>query len=549
MKKKCIKGLQTLLFCVVSVAVQAQTKPYSWNNLPVITTPVFKKDTLNIIKYGAKPDGITLNTKAINDAIAACSAKGGGVVLIPNGFWLTGPIKLQNNVNLHLKKNALLLFSKNFDDYKIIEGNYEGVPTAKNESPIMGTNLQNIAITGKGIIDGNGDAWRMVGKNKLTESEWKNKIASGGSVSEDQKIWFPSEKTKKAFYEKPSTLLKPGVKLESFEPIKDHLRPNLIVLTSCKNVLLEGVVFQNSPAWNVHPLMCENLTMRGLFIKNPDYAQNGDGADIESCKNVLMENCVFDVGDDAICIKSGKDAEGRKRGKPTENMIIRNNTVYSGHGGFVIGSEMSGGARNIFVYDCTFRGTDKGLRFKSTRGRGGLVENIYIKNINMVDIGSEAIYFDMYYWVKPPKENEVVAVPVFSEETPVFKNIYIQNIICNGAKTGIFLRGLPEMPVQNIYMENLVLNTDIGVEIKDAKDIYIKNCNFITKKPKELIYIETSQNIAFDAIKYNQTTGVIFNINGESSSKITIKNTVFSENLTKSVFNNKATTTALQFDK
>lgn len=549
MKKVFFKELILLLFCAVAIQVQAQTKPYSWSNLPVITEPVFKKDTVNIIQFGAKPDGTTLNSKAINDAISACSAKGGGVVLVPNGFWLTGPIKLKSNVNLHLEKNALLLFSKNFDDYKIIEGNYEGVPSAKNESPIMGTNLQNIAITGKGTIDGNGDAWRMVGKNKLNESEWKDKIASGGSVSEDQKLWFPSEKTKKAYYEKPSTLLGLGVKLEDFEPIKDFLRPNLIVLTSCKNVLLEGVVFQNSPAWNVHPLMCENLTMRGLFIKNPDYAQNGDGADIESCKNVLMENCVFDVGDDAICIKSGKDAEGRKRGMPTENMIVRNNTVYSGHGGFVIGSEMSGGARNIFVYDCTFRGTDKGLRFKTTRGRGGVVENIFIKNINMVDIGSEAIFFDMYYWVKAPKENEVAVIPPVTEETPIFRNIYIENIICNGAKKGIFVRGIPEMPVQNIYMENLVLNANIAAEIKDAKGIYIKNCDFTAKKGKELIYIETSQNISFDLIKSNQSEGTIFNINGESTSNITIKNSTFPENLTKAVFNNKAKTTALKFNK
>ena len=549
MKKVFLKGLLLLLFCLVEINIQAQTKPYSWGNLPVITEPVFKKDTINIIQYGAKPDGTSLNTKAINDAISACSAKGGGVVLIPNGFWLTGPIKLKSNVNLHLKKNALLLFSKNFNDYKIIEGNYEGVPSAKNESPIMGTNLQNIAITGKGTIDGNGDVWRMVGKNKLNESEWKDKIASGGSVSEDQKMWFPSEKTKKAYYEKPSTLLGPGVKLEDFEPIKDFLRPNLIVLTSCKNVLLEGVVFQNSPAWNVHPLMCENLTMRGLFIKNPDYAQNGDGADIESCKNVLMENCVFDVGDDAICIKSGKDVEGRKRGMPTENMIIRNNTVYNGHGGFVIGSEMSGGARNIFVYDCTFRGTDKGIRFKTTRGRGGVVENIFIKNINMVDIVSEAIFFDMYYWVKSPKQNEVAVVPAVTEETPVFRNFYIENIVCSGANKGIFVRGIPEMPVQNIYMENLVLNTNIGVEIKDAKGIYIKNCDFTTKNGKELIYVETSQDIFFDAIKSNQSEGSIFNINGESSSNITIKNSTFPENLTKAVFNNKANAKSLKFNK
>lgn len=548
MKKVFFKSLFLSLFCVVAVKVQAQTKSYSWDNLPVIIEPVFKKDTITIVKYGAKPDGVSLNTKAINEAISACSANGGGVVLIPNGFWLTGPIQLQSNVNLHLEKNALLLFSKNFDDYKIIEGNYEGVPSAKNESPIMGTNLQNIAITGKGVIDGNGDVWRMVGRNALTESEWKDKVASGGIVSDDGKMWYPSEKAKKADLEKKSPVLGPGVKLEDFASIKDFLRPNLIVLTGCKNVLLEGVTFQNSPAWNVHPLMCENLTLRDLFIKNPDYARNGDGADIESCKNVLVENCIFDVGDDAICIKSGKDEEGRKRGMPTENMIIRNNTVYKGHGGFVVGSEMSGGARNIFVYDCTFMGTDKGIRFKTTRGRGGIVENIYIKDINMVDIVHEAIYFDMYYWVKPPKENEVVEVPKVTEATPIFRNIYMENIVCNGAQKGVFVRGIPEMPVSNIYMKNLVLNTDIGVEIKDAKGIYLKNCDFRTKSGKEIIYIETSQDVSFDAITSNQSEGTIFNINGENSSKITVKNSSFSPNLTKAVFNNKASSKSIKFN-
>jgi polygalacturonase len=548
MKKVFFKSLFLSLFCVVAVKVQAQTKPYSWDNLPVIIEPVFKKDTISIVKYGAKPDGVSLNTKAINEAISACSANGGGVVLIPNGFWLTGPIQLQSNVNLHLEKNALVLFSKNFDDYKIIAGNYEGVSSAKNESPIMGTNLENIAITGKGVIDGNGDVWRMVGRNALTESEWKAKVASGGLVSDDGKMWYPSEKAKKADIEKRSPMLSPGVKLEDFAAIKDFLRPNLIVLTGCKNVLLEGVTFQNSPAWNVHPIMCENLTLRNLFIKNPDYARNGDGADIESCKNVLVENCIFDVGDDAICIKSGKDEEGRKRGMPTENMIVRNNTVYKGHGGFVVGSEMSGGARNIFVYDCTFMGTDKGIRFKTTRGRGGVVENIYIKDINMVDIVHEAIYFDMYYWVKPPKENEVVEVPKVTEATPIFRNIYMENIVCNGAQKGVFVRGIPEMPVSNIYMENLVLNTEIGVEIKDAKGIYLKNCDFRTKSGKEIIYIETSQDVSFDGIKSNQSEGTLFNINGESSSKIAVKNSSFSPNLTKAVFNNKASSKSIKFN-
>src|SRR5690606_2861174 len=246
------------------------------------------------------------------------------------------------------------------------------------------------------------------------------------------------------------------------------------------------------------------------------------------------------------CIKSGKDEEGRKRGKPTENVIIRNNTVYKGHGGFVVGSEMSGGAKNIFVYDCTFMGTDKGIRFKTTRGRGGVVEDIYIKNINMIDIVQEAIFFDMYYWVKSPKANEKVEVPPVTEATPVFKDVFIENIACNGANKGIFVRGIPEMPVNNIHMKNLSLNTDIGVEIKDAKGIYITNANLITKNnEKELIYIETSQDIVFDDLKTNRKSGVFFNVNGANSSGISIKNTSLPKSMQKAVFNNGAKTKAL----
>ncbi len=552
-KTETIKMMRVNLLMLVcglfTSQLQAQKVTYSWDNLPVIAQPQFKKDTFNVLNYGAKPDGVTLNTKAINQAILDCSAKGGGVVLVPEGYWLTGPIKLQNNVNLHVKKSALLQFSKNLNDYKIVEGNYEGKPSARNESPIMGTNLTNIAVTGEGVIDGNGDAWRAVRKSDLTENEWRDKIASGGILSDDKRTWYPTAKNKKGHDDKASVLLGPGIKLEDFEPIKDYLRPNLIVLNNCKNVLLEGVTFQNSPAWNVHPLMCENLTLRNLFIKNPDYAHNGDGADIESCKNVLIENCMFDVGDDAICIKSGKDEEGRKRGIATENVIIRNNTVYKGHGGFVVGSEMSGGARNIFVYDCTFMGTDKGIRFKTTRGRGGVVENIYIKNINMVDIVQEAIFFDMYYWVKSPQANEKTAIPPVTEETPTFKDVYIENIRCNGANKGIFVRGIPEMPVQNIHMKNLVLKADIGAEFKDAKGIYVTNAEFIVgHKDKELVYIETSQDIVFNNISSNLTDGLLFNLNGANTSGISVKNSKFPNELRKAVFNNNAPGKALKFN-
>lgn len=525
---------------VCALSITAQTKDYSWENLPEIKQPVLRKDTFNIVRFGAIGNGNTLNTKSINDAIVACNKKGGGVVLIPAGYWLTGPVELKSNVNLYLEKNALLQFTADFNQYKIIEGNYEGKPSARNQSPIMGTNLENIAITGSGTIDGNGDAWRMVGRNALTESEWKKKILSGGLVSEDGKTWFPSEKTKKAHVEKRSVLLGAAKKLSDFEDIKDFLRPNLVVLTNCSKVLLEGVTFQNSPAWNLHPLMCNDLTIRNIVVKNPDYAQNGDGVDIESCKNVLVEGSVFDVGDDAICIKSGKDEEGRKRNRPTENVVIRNNLVYAGHGGFVVGSEMSGGARNIFVSDCSFMGTDKGIRFKTTRGRGGIVEKIYIKNLNMFNIVDEAIFFDMYYWTKPPEANEKQEAPKVSVETPQFKDIFIENIVCNGANKGVFIRGLPEMAVRNIRMNNLFLNTNNAIEITDADHIEIKNSVLLTKGKSPSVYIESSKNINLDGVKFNPESGVLFDINGVSASNIQMKNSDLKNDAIKVSFNHGA---------
>jgi polygalacturonase len=531
----------------VANSVHAQTADYSWENLPKINQPVFKADTFNIVDFGAESDGTTLNTQSINKAITACSQKGGGVVLVPSGYWLTGPIKLKSNVNLHLANNAFLQFSSDFNQYKIIEGSYEGKPSARNESPIMVTDVKNVAITGHGIIDGNGDAWRMVGKNKLTENEWKTKIASGGLVSDDGKLWFPSEKTKKAFIEKSSVLLSPTKKLSDFEPIKDYLRPNLVVITRCDNILLQDVTFQNSPAWNLHPLMSSNLTIRGVKVKNPDYAQNGDGLDIESCKNVLVEASVFDVGDDAICIKSGKDEEGRKRNMPTENVIIRNNTVYAGHGGFVVGSEMSGGARNIFVSDCSFIGTDKGLRFKTTRGRGGVVEKIYVKNINMSNIVQEAIYFDMYYWTQPPLPNQKVDVPKVSIKTPQFKDIEISNIVCNGASKGVFIRGLPEMAVDNIQMDNLRLNVTKAIEITDAKNIAIKNSNILAADKETSVYIENGADIMLDGVKFEQAVKVSLNINGASSKDIDIQNFDRPKSEIQPVFNHGATEKSINF--
>ncbi len=289
------------------------------------------------------------------------------------------------------------------------------------------------------------------------------------------------------------------------------------------------------------------------LMKPISYKVNGR-IDLESCKNVLIENSTFDVGDDGICIKSGRDEEGRKRGMPTENVIVRNNTVYHAHGGFVIGSEMSGGARNIYVDDCTFIGTDIGLRFKTTRGRGGIVENIFINNIAMKDIAGEAILFDMYYASvdpvplsgdkrSPPK---VETLPV-SDGTPQFRNFFLKNIVCNGAAKAIFVRGLPEMNIKNIVMEDMVLQSDVGLDMTEASGITMKNVNLITKKSDPVVNINNSQEINFEKLHYNSGAKLLMNITGDKTKRIMVSQTDLTKTNQKVQFSYGATDNALQF--
>ncbi len=555
--KKIVSTLFALVILTTTISLNAQTasKPYSFANLPKIAKTSFKADTLNILKYGAVSDGLTLNTKSINNAIIACNKRGGGVVLIPKGLWLSGPIELKSNVNLHLQENAILQFTKDFSQYPLVASNWEGLPQMRNQSPLWATNQQNIAITGKGIIDGAGDAWRMVKKDKLTENQWSKLVASGGVVSEDKKTWHPTEKFFNASKMKNPGEITPDKTPEFYNSIKDFLRPNLVVLTSCKRILLEGVTFQNSAAWNIHPLMCEDLTVRNIYAKNPWYAQNGDGIDLESCKNVLIEGSTFDVGDDGICIKSGRDAAGRKRGKPTENVIIRNSTVYHAHGGFVIGSEMSGGARNIFVYDCSFIGTDIGLRFKTTRGRGGVVEKIFIKNINMIGIVGEAILFDMYYAAVDPialkgdkrDAPKVVILPV-TEETPIFRDFHINNVACDGASKAVFIRGLPELSISNITLENLSIKAKEGIDIQEAKNITLNNINLVVDEANPLINIQNGNVINFKNLKYN-TAQTLFRISGDRNSAIQSSGLDASKAKSKTEFLAGAEEKSLQINK
>lgn len=468
------------------IAVFQKDIPFS---MPTVAKPVFDNYEVSIEQFGGIGDGQADNSEAFAKAMKGVSERGGGHLIVPRGVWCTGPIYFEDNVDLHLKDGAVILFSKNYDDYPIVDTYFEGLDTKRCTSPLTADNKVNIAITGFGTLDGNGDAWRWVKKSKVTESQWQALLKKGGCTNDAGDVWYPTEAIKAACNHADMNVIKGVDTPEGWKQLRDYLRPVMLNFTKCKNVLLEGVCFQNSPAWNLHPFLCENVIINGVTVINPWYSQNGDGLDLESCKNALIVNSKFDVGDDAICIKSGKDKAGRDLKAPCENVIVDNCAVYHGHGGFVVGSEMSSGVKNISVKNCMFLGTDVGLRFKSTRGRGGVVENIHIDNINMINIPTDCILFDLYYSGKSASEaladgdttpKETVVPPV-TEETPCFRDIYINNVTCQGALRAMYFNGLPEMPVTNINVSNSQITATRGLELNESDSVKINNVKlFIT---------------------------------------------------------------------
>lgn len=445
-----------------------------------VKAPVIPNAKVTLTDFGAVGNGEVLCTDAFAKAIDQLYKMGGGHLVVPRGIWHTGPIVLRSNIDLHLEAGAVIQFAADESLYPIIKTSFEGLDTRRVQSPLSANGASNISITGQGVIDGNGQYWRPVKRQKVTDSHWKQLLATPGSVEMKPGYWVPSEGYARG--EKGANMNVPNATTdEEWQAIKRFLRPVMVSLVKCKNVLLQGVIFQNSPAWNLHPLMCENIIIDNLLVRNPFYAQNGDALDLESCTNALIVNSRFDAGDDGICIKSGKDADGRRRGIPTSNVVVDGCTVFAGHGGFVVGSEMSGGVRNIMVRQCQFLGTDVGLRFKSTRGRGGIVENIFIDGISMTDIKTDALTFNMYYGGKSVAEvladgdqpDTQTKMPV-TEETPIFRNIDIRNVICSAAGRAMEFNGLPEMPIKGIKLRDIT--------IRAKKDAEFTNCQNITKQ-------------------------------------------------------------------
>lgn len=405
----------------------------------------------NVKTFGASSDGQTMCTEAIHKAIDAAASAGGGTVYFPSGRYLTGPIRLQSHITLFLDAGATIKFSTNFDDYlPMVPSRWEGL-SVTNFSPLISAyQAKDVAIVGRGTLDGQGQAWwdflhKLRANKDLPRSKWQEEFAR----------------------------LNKGIIAEmNYAPLNvGFLRPPFIQLYECTNVLVDGVTIRNSPFWNVSPLYCEDVNVHGVSIISPSNSPNTDGINPDSCRNVHISDCLVDVGDDCITIKSGRDADGRRVGKPIENCTVVNCTLLHGHG-LSIGSEMSGGVKNIVVDNCILDGTDNGIRIKSTRGRGGVIENVRISNLVMRNIPKVAILLTTFYTKSNPE-------PV-SDRTPIFRDIHFSGITGAG-NVACEITGLTEMPIENVTFSDMQLTGRTGFAIKDVRGIELHHVTVNTE--------------------------------------------------------------------
>jgi polygalacturonase len=479
---------------------------------------------LNILDEGGNNKGI-LCTEAIQGAIDKAEKNGGGTIYFPAGEYLTGAIKLKNNITIHLDAGSILKFSTNFDHYlPFVQLRWEGTVMNSFSPLLFAKDVDNITITGRGTIDGQGEAW------------WK----------EIWRIESAKEKLELTKYQKMTQEANAGLETAPYyERTRSFLfhRPPLFQAFNCKNVRIEGVTIQNSPFWTINPAFCDNVTIDGVTIFNP-HSPNTDGINPTSCKNVHISNCHISVGDDCITIKSGRDADGRKWATPTENVTITNCTMLNGHGGVVVGSEMSGGIKKITIANCVFDGTDRGIRLKAARGRGGVVEEIRVSNIIMNNIKQEAFMLNLFY------DKNTVEEPV-SERTPIFRNIHISNVTGTNVNTAGRIIGIPEMPVHNVSFSNINMDAKEGFSVQTANDVEfhdvkvnttigasfkienVKNIildNVSTQTPLKDAPIIKLDNVSNAMINNNfpmYKTNVFLEANGSETKAIYLKNNVF----------------------
>lgn len=419
--------------------------------LAQINPPVFPDKDFLITDFGAVGDSITDCTEAFKQAIEACSAAGGGRVVVSEGKFSSGPIYLKSNVNLHVSKGATILFSTNPQDYlPLVFTRWEGVELMNYSPLIYAFEEKNIAITGEGVLDGQANEtnwWPWKGKE---EYGWKEGMPHQNEDANRAALFEMAEN---------------NVPVEERKFGEGHyLRPQFVQPYRSENILIEGVTFINSPMWILNPVLCKNVTIEGVTVESQ--GPNSDGCDPESSKNVLIKGCYFNTGDDCIAIKSGRNADGRRINVPSENIVIQNCTMANGHGGVVIGSEISGGVRNIFAENCQMNSPllDRALRIKTSSMRGGIVENVYLRNIEVGQVAEQVIRVNMFY------EDSGAFVPTV-------RNIEVRNMtVKKGGEVGVLLEGYEQSPVENVRLINVTIDSvEKAYEFSNVKNIHFKD--------------------------------------------------------------------------
>lgn len=461
-----MKRLTLFTFCLLAVtALSAQTNmKEAFKQADKIVKSIkrtkFPDRTFIITDLGAEAgDENTLNHEAINLAIIACNQAGGGKVVIPSGTFYTGPITLKSNVNLHLEEGAVLKFTTDQSYYfPAVLTRWEGIDCYNARPLIYAYGETNIALTGKGVIDGQGSSrnwWYMKGGRYAIKGK-PDQVSGGGrdrlfaaaesNVPVDRRVMTP----------------------------EDALRPPFVNFIHCNTVLIEDLLIKNSPFWVIHPIFCENIIVRGVEVQSQ--GPNSDGCDPESCKNVLIENCVFNTGDDCIAIKSGRNNDGRKWGIPSENIVVRNCKMKDGHGGVVIGSEISGGYRNLFVENCEMDSPHltRVVRIKTSMCRGGVIENVFVRNITVGECDESVMRINLLY---EPNEKCDASFP------PIVRNVHIDNITSQKSKYGVIINGL-----------------ETGVNVYD---IFVNNCEFNNVSSGGNQITGKTENIRFSNLQIN----------------------------------------------
>lgn len=423
--------------------------------VPAFVRPSFPARSFDITAFGAVGDGQTKNSAAFARAIEAASLAGGGTVFVPEGRWLTGPLHLRSHIRLHVAKGAEILFSQDFRDYlPPVFTRWEGLEVYNYSALIYARDCENVAVTGEGTLNGQGQAW------------------------------WPWKKTQKATASRLYELASTGVPAEQrVLAVEGGLRPSFIQTVGCRNVLVEGVTIRNGPMWTIHPIYSENVIVRRVQVRTE--GPNNDGCNPDSSKNVLIEDSFFSTGDDCVVIKSGLNEDGWRVAKPSENIIVRRIHGERGHGGVVIGSEMSGSVRNVSVSDSEFIGTDRGLRIKSMRGRGGVVENIYYENVRHEGIAMMVVELTTAY-------ASSTLIPK-TDEPPIFRNVFVRNLSATGAKAAAEISGLSDFPVENLVFEHVHIASQTGFRCTECKGLRLDDTHVTPSTGAPFTLVNTRQ--------------------------------------------------------